>query len=62
MSQTPPDANTHERKRPNIEFVIVLAAAVLFVLLAAAYILLHHGIHKLMPQPQTHSPALILNK
>jgi len=60
MAQTPPDANTHERKRPNIEFVIFLAAALLFVLLAAAYVLLHHGVHKLMPQPQTHSASLIL--
>jgi len=62
MANIPPPTDTHIPKGPNFALVVAIAVVLLFVILAAAYVLLHHDARKLMLQPQTHSTGLILNK
>ena len=60
MASIPPPVDTHVPRGPNSSLVAALAVVLLFVILAVAYVFLHHDAHKLLPKSQTYSPGLIL--
>jgi hypothetical protein len=59
MEGIPPPVDTHVPKGPNFGLVVAIAVVLLFVILAAAYVLLHHDARKLMLQPQTHASLIL---
>jgi hypothetical protein len=60
MDKIPPAAPVAVPRGPNFSLVVAVAVVLLFAILIAAYLFLHHDAHKVIPQ-QTQTPtALIL--
>jgi hypothetical protein len=60
MDTIPPAVDTHVPRGPNFSLVVALAVALLFIILVAAYLLLHHAAHNLMPQSPARATSLFL--